>query len=107
MITGYIFVSALAGAIVRDHTPTTAAGKLQGIRMIFSVLIPMILGPMIGNGINRAANIPLPDASSPDMMTTAYIPAPGIYLAAGITVLLIIGVLPILAKSQKKASAKS
>ena len=107
MITGYIFVSALAGAIVRDHTPTTAAGKLQGIRMIFSVLIPMILGPMIGNGINRAANIPLPDASSPDMMTTAYIPAPGIYLAAGITVLLLIGVLPLLAKAQKKARSGS
>jgi hypothetical protein len=75
--------------------------------MIFSVLIPMILGPMIGNGINRAANIPLPDASSPDMMTTAYIPAPGIYLAAGITVLLLIGVLPFLAKAQKKAHSGS
>ena len=107
MITGYIFVSALAGAIVRDHTPTSAAGKLQGIRMIFSVLIPMIVGPMIGNGINRAANIPLPDASSPDMMTTAYIPAPGIYLAAGITTLLLIAVLPMLARSQKKASRES
>ena len=107
MITGYIFVSALVGAIVRDNTPVADAGKLQGIRMIFSVLIPMIVGPMIGNGINRAANIPLPDLSSPDAMTTAYIPAPEIYLAAGITVLLLIGVLPFLAKAQKKAHSGS
>ena len=102
MITGYIFVSALVGAMVRDHTPTADAGKLQGIRMIFSVLIPMIVGPMIGNGINRAANIPLPDASSPDMMTTAYIPAPEIYLAAGTTLLLLFVFIPLLAKTKKK-----
>ena len=100
MITGYIFVSALVGAIVRDNTPAADAGKLQGIRMIFSVLIPMIVGPMIGNGINRAANIPLPDLSSPDAMTTAYIPAPEIYLAASITLLLLFVFIPLLAKAQ-------
>ena len=102
MITGYIFVSALVGAIVRDNTPVADAGKLQGIRMIFSVLIPMIVGPMIGNGINRAANIPLPDLSSPDAMTTAYIPAPEIYLAASITLLLLFVFIPLLAKAQAK-----
>ena len=102
MITGYIFVSALVGAIVRDNTPAADAGKLQGIRMIFSVLIPMIVGPMIGNGINRAANIPLPDLSSPDAMTTAYIPAPEIYLAASITLLLLFVFIPLLAKAQAK-----
>ena len=102
MITGYIFVSALVGAIVRDNTPAADAGKLQGIRMIFSVLIPMIVGPMIGNGINRAANIPLPDLSSPDAMTTAYIPAPEIYLAASITLLLLFVLIPLLAKAQAK-----
>ena len=102
MITGYIFVSALVGAIVRDNTPAADAGKLQGIRMIFSVLIPMIVGPMIGNGINRAANIPLPDLSSPDAMTTAYIPAPEIYLAASITLLLLFVFIPLLAKARAK-----
>ena len=106
MITGYIFISALAGAIVRDNTPAADAGKLQGIRMIFSVLVPMIVGPMIGNGINRAANIPLPDANSPDMMTTAYIPAPEIYLAAGITLILLFVFIPLLAKSQRKQGEK-
>ena len=37
---------------------------------------------MIGNGINKAANIPLPDLGSADVMTTEYIPAPAIFLAA-------------------------
>lgn len=102
MITGYIFVSALCGAIVRDHTPEKDAGKLQGVRMIFSVLIPMILGPMIGNAINKAANIPLPDLSSADVMTTAYIPAPEIFLAAAIVAVVLFAVIPFLVKRTNK-----
>lgn len=101
MITGYIFVSALAGAIVRDNTPPQDAGKLQGVRMIFSVLIPMIIGPLVGNAINKAANIPLPDSSSADAMTTQYIPAPEIYLAAGAVVLLLFVLIPKLKKSER------
>ncbi len=90
MITGYIFVSALTGAIVRDNTPPESAGKLQGVRMVFSVLIPMIVGPMIGNGINKAMNVPLENAGA-DAMTTEYIPAPEIFLAGAITACLLIG----------------
>ncbi len=81
MITGYIFVSQLTGSIVRDHTPVRDAGKLQGVRMVFSVLIPMMLGPLIGNAINKTMNIPLTDGGA-DLMTTSYVPAPEIYLAA-------------------------
>ena len=101
MITGYIFVSALSGAIVRDNTPPADAGKLQGVRMIFSVLIPMIVGPLIGNAINKSTNIPLPDASSADAMTTQYIPAPEIYLAAGATVLVLYLLIPFLKKRDR------
>ncbi len=106
MITGFILVSALSGALVRDLTPVDDAGKLQGIRMIFSVLIPMILGPMIGNAINKAANIPLPDMGSADVMTTEYVPAPGIFLAAAITMLLIYILIPLLSKIQKEKNTK-
>ena len=89
MITGYIFVSALTGAIVRDNTPAESAGKLQGVRMVFSVLIPMLVGPMIGNAINKARNVPLPEAGA-DAMTTEYIPAPEIFLAGAIVASLVI-----------------
>ena len=102
MITGYIFVSALCGATVRDYTPEEASGKLQGVRMIFSVLIPMLLGPTIGNAINKARNIPLPDLSSADVMTTQFIPAPEIFLAGAIFTALIFAVIPLLHKVVKK-----
>lgn len=87
MITGYIFVSALCGAVVRDRTPDGAVGRLQGVRMVFSVLIPMLAGPAIGNAINRAMNIRLENAGA-DAMTTEFVPAPEIYLvAAAVTAL--------------------
>lgn len=97
MISGYIFTSALCGALTRDYTPVENAGKLQGVRMIFSVLIPMILGPMIGNAINKAANIPLENAGA-DAMTTQYIPAPEIFLAGAIVTLLAAALVPVLVK---------
>ena len=89
MISGYIFVAALTGAIVRDNTPPESAGKLQGVRMVFSVLIPMIVGPMIGNAINKARNVPLENAGA-DAMTTEYIPAPEIFLAGALAACLLI-----------------
>ena len=100
MITGYILVSALSGALTRDYTPEQDAGKMQGIRMIFSVLLPMIFGPMIGNAINKAANIPLLDAGA-DAMTTQYIPAPEIFLAGAIAAALLFAVIPFLVKIRK------
>ncbi len=97
MITGYIFLAQLTGSIVRDYTPPKDTGKLQGVRMVFSVLIPMIAGPLIGNAINKARNIPLEDAGA-DAMTTAYIPAPEIFLVAGAVTLLLIALVPLLKK---------
>jgi hypothetical protein len=61
----------------------------------------MIVGPLIGNTINRAANIPLPDSSSADMMTTQYIPAPEIFLAAGCMMLFVFLFIPKLVKKSK------
>lgn len=101
MITGYIFVSALTGAIVRDNTPPESAGKLQGVRMVFSVLIPMLVGPMIGNAINRARNVPLENAGA-DAMTTEFIPAPEIFLAAAIVSCVLIGCVWLLCKADNK-----
>ena len=102
MITGYIYISALSGAIVRDYTPEKDTGKLQGVRMIFFVLIPMLAGPAIGNAINAAQGIPLPDSSSADTMTTHYIPAPEIFLVGSIVALLMFALIPVLINLVKK-----
>ena len=104
MICGYIFISALSGSLVRDYTPVGEVGKLQGVRMVFSVLIPMTVGPMIGNAINSIRNISLPDTGSADIMTTAYIPAPEIFLAAGCVTLLLFAVIPILKKVRRTST---
>lgn len=96
MITGYILVAALTGSTLRDYTPEGVAGKLQGVRMVFSVLIPMLAGPFIGNSINKAMNIPLSNPESADVMTTAYVPAPEIFLAAAICSAIMLGLIPLL-----------
>ena len=102
MICGYIFISALAGSLVRDYTPSGEVGKLQGVRMVFGVLIPMLVGPMIGNGINSIRNIPLPDTNPEDAMTTSYIPAPEIFLVAAGVTLVLFAVIPLLKKTVKE-----
>jgi MFS family permease len=107
MICGYILISALAGSLVRDFTPVGEVGKLQGVRMVFSVLIPMTVGPLIGNAINKAKNVKLPNQDSPDSMTTEYIPAPEIFLAAALVALLLFAVIPLIKKSGKSAAKSS
>ena len=101
MITGFIFISALTGSVVRDYTPEGAAGRLQGVRMVFSVLIPMLLGPAIGNGINASLGKRLENAGA-DAMTTEYIPAPEIFLAGALFTLLIFLLLPFLSMTVKR-----
>ncbi len=105
MICGYIFISALAGSLVRDYTPTGEVGKLQGVRMVFGVLIPMLVGPMIGNKINSIRNIPLPDTNPEDAMTTSYIPAPEIFLVAAAVTLILFAIIPLLKRSVKRAES--
>ena len=54
IIVGTIFMSGnmlgttILGAKVRNYTPRSEVGLFQGIRMIFVVLLPMIIGPFIG-----------------------------------------------------------
>ena len=106
MITGYIFATALCGSTVRDLTPADAVGRFQGVRMVFSVLIPMLIGPAIGNAINRAQGIMLENPGA-DAMTTEYIPAPEILLAAGIGVLLMLALIPLLRRVMLRTADKA
>ena len=47
LMSGYLISTAVLGAKVRDYTPAKEVGLFQGVRMIFTVLIPMIIGPMV------------------------------------------------------------
>ncbi len=104
MICGYIYISALTGAIVRDYTPKEDTGKLQGVRMLFFVLIPMLVGPAIGNAINAAKGERLSDQSSADTMTTLFIPASEIFLAGALISLILFALIPILSRLANKST---
>jgi MFS family permease len=101
MICGNIFSGALNGSILRDHTPSGSAGKMQGVRMVASVLIPMLVGPAIGNAINRSRGILLENPGA-DAMTTEYLPAPEIFLVGAIASLLVLAVVPFIRKAEKR-----
>ncbi len=48
-LIGYIVITTQFAANVRDNIPQDKVGLFQGIRMIFLVLIPMVVGPTLGN----------------------------------------------------------
>ena len=107
MITGYIFVAQLTGSIMSDYTPKDDVGKMQGVRMVFAVLIPMIFGPMIGNTVNKMRGTPLGETGAVEM-TTAYIPAPEIFIvASGIAMLSLILVYLLERVLEKRCSLES
>lgn len=49
VLIGYIVTTTQFAANVRDNIPQDKVGLFQGIRMIFLVLIPMVVGPTLGN----------------------------------------------------------
>ena len=54
LMTGYLVSTAVLGAKVRDYTPVKEVGLFQGVRMIFVVLIPMVIGPLIGDSLCKS-----------------------------------------------------
>lgn len=48
-VVGYLVLTIHLNAAIKDFIPVGKAGLFQGIRMIFFVLIPMVVGPVIGD----------------------------------------------------------
>jgi MFS family permease len=82
MMSGYMMVSAALNATIRDWTPEGKVGHFQGIRMIFAVLLPMIIGPNIGAAVIRGS-----DSTYIELGQVKSVPTPGIYLTAAIILL--------------------
>ena len=53
LMTGYLVSTAVLGAKIRDYTPEKETGLFQGVRMVFIVMIPMVTGPFIGQGVSN------------------------------------------------------
>ena len=57
MMIGYLTGMAIFGAMIRDNTPLSKAGALQGLRIVGQVLIPGIIGPAIGAWVLTGADV--------------------------------------------------
>ncbi len=82
MMGGYMLVTAALGADIRDRTPKDKVGLFLGVRMIFAVLLPMLLGPQLGAAVIRGS-----DATYVELGQVKSVPTPGIFLAAALVLL--------------------
>lgn len=91
VLIGYLVLTIQLGASTRDYTPQDNVGLFQGIRMVFSVLIPMIVGPTLGNIATKnttgAENV---------------LPTKAIFLYAGVVALFVFIPMITLLKKEKK-----
>ena len=101
MICGNIFSTALNGSIMRDNTPAEAVGKMQGVRMFASVLVPMLVGPAIGNALNQRFGSGA-QLEGNDVLTAATAPAREIFLAGAIISLLALLAIPLIRMAEEK-----
>lgn len=81
------------GGWLLDSYPEGDVGKFQGIRMIFMVLLPMVIGPPIGAAIIRIFGIPSGDG---------FIPTPELFIIGGVVSLLAIIPIFFIKKSEGK-----
>lgn len=99
MMSGYMMMSAALGANIRDWTPADKVGHFQGIRMIFAVLLPMIIGPAIGAAVIRGS-----DSTYIELGQVKTVPTPEIYLAAAVVLLTVAVPVLLLRRSEKDAA---
>ncbi|MET8307180.1 MFS transporter [Micromonospora sp. NPDC005173] len=77
MMSGFMLVLAPIGALVRDFSPPERAGHVQGLRMIFAILVPMLVGPYLGAAVITGAG-----ETYADLGVVKQVPTPNIFLAA-------------------------
>lgn len=100
LMTGYLVSTAVLGAKVRDYTPEKEVGLFQGVRMIFVVLIPMIIGPLIGNALCRIGGTPYQN----EYNQTVYPPNKWLFLVTGIIFLCAVVPVVLMIRKEKKVN---
>ena len=95
MMSGYMLVTAVLSGSIRDYTPKGKVGHFQGIRMIFGVLLPMVIGPAVGAAVIKGS-----DSTYVELGVVKTVPTPAIFLAAAAALLLILP--PVLALKKEE-----
>ena len=90
-----MLVTAALSALIRDYTPKDKAGHFQGVRMVFAVALPMIVGPFIGSAVIQSGG-----AVYEDLGVVKNVPTPAIFLTAAVCVALV--VLPVRGLSKRR-----
>jgi len=93
MMAGFMLSTAALAASVRDATPEGRAGTVQGLRMIFAILIPMVAGPFLGAAVIVGAN-----ETYTDLGIVKQVPTPWIFVAAAIVAVFVVVPMTILAR---------
>jgi len=96
MMSGYMLLTSALMAQIRDLTPPEKAGHFQGIRMVFSVMLPMIIGPAIGAQVIKGNA-----QTYVDLGQTKTVPTPAIFLAAAVVLVLTAIPLWLMKRTQK------
>ena len=99
MMSGYMLETASLSGKVRDLTPPDKAGHFQGIRMLFAVLLPMVIGPAIGSAVIKGG-----DLTYVELGVVKTVPTPAIFLAAAVVLLLTLIPVFILKRRESKCS---
>lgn len=84
VVLGNALVNILFSAAVKDFIPEGKAGLFQGIRMIFAVLLPMVIGPVIGDKACQYAAQTIINEAQAEVI----VPAKNMFLWAGIVCVL-------------------
>ena len=96
----------ILNATVRDYTPEDKVGQFQGIRLLFTVTLPMIIGPKIGSlTISKFSNRYELGTMLNEFGESTLVPIPTIFLVAAIIAVFIIVPLIFLAKVTKEKKA--
>ena len=95
MMSGYLCGMAVFGAFIRDNIPAGKAGRFQGVRICSQVLVPGVVGPMIGKKILENAETIIGNDG-----TAAFVPNANIFLGAAIAA---VAVLPLLLKKKNNS----
>ncbi|MBQ4572204.1 MAG: MFS transporter [Clostridia bacterium] len=96
VLIGYLVLTIQLGASTRDYTPQDNVGLFQGIRMVFAVLIPMVVGPTLGNIATKNT------AGADDVL-----PTKAIFLYAGVVAIFVFIPMIALLKKEKKNTNKA
>ena len=100
MMAGYLVTASATGANLRDTTPASLTGSFQGVRMVASVAIPMVIGPWIGSMVIKGSG-----RTYTELGVVKDIPTPLMFIPAALLMLPLAAILIIRMKKEETIHA--